>query len=92
MRGDQQTNRLASGEAWDVLAATPILLTEDVAEAGLWANLSRPTLRTVAPENNNVVFVLMLLKNDPRLVQLPTYIHPRSYGVLQAIIPTIIIH
>ena len=35
MRGDQQTNKLTSGEAWDVLAATPILLTEDVAVAGL---------------------------------------------------------
>ena len=32
---NKQTNKLTSGEAWDVLAATPILLTEDVAVAGL---------------------------------------------------------
>ena len=86
MRWHQQTNKLASGEAWDVLAATPILLTEDVAVAGLSANFSIPTLRTVAPKN------IMQVRNDPRLVQLPTYIHPRAYGVLQAIIPTIIIY
>ena len=51
---------VTSGEAWEVLAATPILLTIDSAgddddeEEELSENFSKPTLRTVAPENNNI--------------------------------------
>ena len=43
-----------------MLAATPILLTIDSAgddddeEEELSENFSKPTLRTVAPENNNI--------------------------------------
>ena len=75
-----------------MLAASPILLTEDVAVEGLSDNFSRPTLRTVAPKINNVVIVIIPVRNDHWSLQLHTYIHPRAYGVLQAIIPTIIIY
>ena len=68
---------VTSGEAWEVLAATPILLTIDSAgddddeEEELSENFSTPTLRTVAPENKNICNNYQHKKK----LNLPTSIH-----------------
>ena len=69
---------VTSGEAWEVLAATPILLTIDSAgddddeEEELSENFSKPTLRTVAPE----ITIFVTIINTKRS---KTYPHPSMF-------------